>query len=97
MSEGQMPQHIGGNQFHVGDCRIWVEIFYLDSPTSYREYLTGCTPQTSFCERPGEQSELKMLDESPSRLRRLLDSTISRIRSISSGFFPVRTRAGKFP
>ena len=29
----------GGTTVHVGDCRIWAEIFYLDSPTDYREYL----------------------------------------------------------
>jgi hypothetical protein len=97
MWERQTPQHIGGNQFHVGDCRIWVEIYYLDSPTSYREYLTGCTPQRSDGERPCGQSELRMLDESPSRLAALLHLTMSGIRSISGLFFPPRNRAKKFP
>ena len=27
--------------FHVRDCYIWSEIQYLDSPTNYREYLSG--------------------------------------------------------
>jgi hypothetical protein len=31
--------HVGGSSFHVGDCQIWAEIHYLDSPTDYREYL----------------------------------------------------------
>jgi len=30
---------ITGRTFHVGDCYIWAEINYLDSPTNYREYL----------------------------------------------------------
>ena len=25
---------------HIGDCRVWAEIYYLDSRTDYREYLT---------------------------------------------------------
>src|SRR5690348_16754825 len=25
--------------FKISDCRIWAEIYYLDSPTNYREYL----------------------------------------------------------
>lgn len=29
----------GGREFHVADCYIWAEIYYLDSPTDYREYL----------------------------------------------------------
>ena len=24
---------------HIQDCRVWAEIYYLDSPTNYREYL----------------------------------------------------------
>ena len=27
------------NAVHIQDCRIWAEIYYLDSPTDYREYL----------------------------------------------------------
>jgi len=40
---------IGGQEFRVGDCRVWAEIFYLDSPTDYREYIAdgvrGHTPE----------------------------------------------------
>jgi len=32
-------ERIGGHAVHVGDCHVWAEIFYLDSPTNYREYL----------------------------------------------------------
>jgi hypothetical protein len=32
-------ERIGGQAVHVGDCHVWAEIFYLDSPTNYREYL----------------------------------------------------------
>jgi hypothetical protein len=32
------PQ-IGGVPVHVNNCYIWAAIYYLDSPTDYREYL----------------------------------------------------------
>ena len=32
-------QNAGRAAFYVGDCRVWAEINYLDSPTDYREYL----------------------------------------------------------
>ncbi len=50
------PQ-IGGTSIHVGDCRVWAEIYYLDSATDYREYL----PNKPCC-KSGER-ELTMLDE----------------------------------
>jgi hypothetical protein len=38
---GQIIQQerIGGTAAHVGDCLVWAEIYYLDSPTDYRECL----------------------------------------------------------
>jgi hypothetical protein len=30
---------VGGAGFHIRDCYVWAEIYYLDSPTSYRECL----------------------------------------------------------
>jgi hypothetical protein len=30
---------IDGAGFHIRDCYVWAEIWYLDSPTSYRECL----------------------------------------------------------
>jgi hypothetical protein len=33
------PEYIGGQAFHVGDCHLWAEIQYLESPTDYREYI----------------------------------------------------------
>jgi hypothetical protein len=32
-------QRIGGESAQIGDCYVWAEINYLDSPTDYREYL----------------------------------------------------------
>ncbi len=29
-----------GREFHVGDCYVWSEIYYLDSTTDYRECLS---------------------------------------------------------
>lgn len=43
---------------HVGDCYVWAEIYYLDSPTDYREYISNRQPQP-----PAPRSELVMLDE----------------------------------
>jgi hypothetical protein len=35
-----IPNHdIGGHPMRVKDCYIWSEIYYLDSPTDYRECL----------------------------------------------------------
>ena len=39
MGKSAKKQHAGGAAFYVGDCRVWAEINYLDSPTDYREYL----------------------------------------------------------
>ncbi len=35
---------IGGEAVHVGDCFIWAQIHYLDSPTDYREYIVSVSP-----------------------------------------------------
>jgi len=39
MRQPSHDEHIGGTAAHVGDCFVWAEIYYLDSPTDYREYL----------------------------------------------------------
>ncbi len=49
----------GGTPFRVGDCQIWAEIHYLDSPTDYREYLPA---GTRGWERSAE-GELCLLDD----------------------------------
>jgi hypothetical protein len=36
---------IGGQTIHVGDCYVWAEIYYLDSSTDYREYISNPIPQ----------------------------------------------------
>jgi hypothetical protein len=51
-----MYQQIGGAEYRVGDCHVWAEIFYLDSPTDYRE----CLPENNLHLLAGE---LQMLDE----------------------------------
>lgn len=51
--------HIGGQTMHVGDCQVWASIFYLDSPTDYREYLP--LNGDVLLINPGE--ELIMLDD----------------------------------
>jgi len=44
-------QEIRGEAIHVGDCYIWAEIYYLDSPTDYREYISGRGLQPSVAGR----------------------------------------------
>jgi hypothetical protein len=46
-------------EFYIGDCYVWSEIQYLDSPTDYRETLLQST------ERPrAGREDLIMLDSS---------------------------------
>jgi hypothetical protein len=58
---GDLANHkqIGGTSFRVGDCFIWAEIQYLDSPTDYREYLWNSNPQPGNSPSQG----LVMLDD----------------------------------
>ena len=44
MGELTNQKEVGGDAIHVRDCYVWAEIYYLDSPTDFREYL----PQTRF-------------------------------------------------
>jgi hypothetical protein len=47
---------VGGEAFHLRDGYVWAEIYYLDSPTDYREWL----PQRASTARV--DSELVLLD-----------------------------------
>ena len=53
-------ERVGGQAIHVGNCEIWAGIFYLDSPTDYREFLA---------ERPGVSS--RSCYEGPAFLRKV--------------------------
>jgi hypothetical protein len=73
-------QRIGGTPIHVKDCYIWAEIYYLDSSTDYREYLT----QSNESVRPLPGQELVMLDDiTPIRLRDVADRVLSGALSLS--------------
>lgn len=39
MANKTQSERDGGYEFHVADCYVWAAIYYLDSPTNYREYL----------------------------------------------------------
>jgi hypothetical protein len=39
MSDRTKERDVAGTYFRIGDPYIWAEIYYLDSPTDYREYL----------------------------------------------------------
>jgi hypothetical protein len=47
---------VHGDAIHIQDCRVWSEIYYLDSPTDYREYLAE--------NRVQPRSDLIMLENS---------------------------------
>jgi hypothetical protein len=57
----------GGQEFHVGDCYVWAEIHYLDSPTDYREYI----PENVLPAQSGIRGEPMVLldNDSPGLLR----------------------------
>ena len=58
MSDQTRHGQDGGTGIHVGDCYVWAEIHYLDSPTDYREFLPCNHP------RPVPATiELVMLDD----------------------------------
>ncbi len=47
MCEKTDRKEFGGEAIHVGDCYVWAEIYYLDSPTDYREYISSQVSQRS--------------------------------------------------
>jgi hypothetical protein len=54
-----LDRGVENNAVHIQDCRIWAEIYYLDSPTDYREYLAqGSMQPKEGC------NELVMLEDS---------------------------------
>jgi len=67
MSERIKEGDAAGTTFHVGDSYIWSEIYYLDSPTDYREYL----PQDGAI-APAARGELVMLGSSDPSIPRTL-------------------------
>jgi hypothetical protein len=91
-NRGNHPQ-IGGQSFHIGDCFIWAEINYLDSPSDYREYLQPNPERVDICLK----SPLLMLSESiprksqhryaqPSNVQSFLERVSSLLSSVSSIF-----------
>jgi hypothetical protein len=64
-----IPNHnIGGFSMRVPDCYIWSEIYYLDSPTDYRE----CLPQHIIHPSDVSHTELSILDSSENNLTHCL-------------------------
>jgi len=59
--DAQRPEEqIGGTPVRVPDCYIWAAIYYLDSPSNYREYLPYSRPRIAI--PPGD---LVMLGDKP--------------------------------
>ena len=70
-----------GTSFHVKDCYVWSEIYYLDSATDYREYLPQNIRYSGF-------GELMMLDSTQSFVQYIssrLSSTRVRLVTLLSG------------
>jgi hypothetical protein len=71
----------------IGDCYVWAEIYYLDSPTDYREYLPQhCARQCPVAD------DLVMLDSSvfsrTSRPRHLLLWPLVLLCALSTNYLP---------
>jgi hypothetical protein len=49
---------------HIRDCYVWAEIYYLDSPTDFREYLPL---HASKQVNRGSDNEIVFLDSCPVR------------------------------
>src|SRR5262249_24604079 len=63
MADSSNPRNaVRGSSFHIHDCYVWSEIYYLDSATDYREYLPQSTTHSGF-------GELMMLESSESFLQ----------------------------
>lgn len=77
MSDLVNGEFVSGTCFHVKDCYVWAEIYYLDSPTDYREYLPKRRAGPSF-------GELIMLDSSAGVLKHVKRHFASISRWISS-------------
>jgi len=58
MAKTHNKEQIGGSAVRVADCHIWATIHYLDSPTSYHEYLPSNRRSI-----PRSEGELVMLDD----------------------------------
>jgi hypothetical protein len=76
MSDLVNGEFVSGTCFHVKDCYVWAEIYYLDSPTDYRE----CLPK----QRAGSVGELIMLDSSAGALKHVKQHFAAMSRWISS-------------
>lgn len=56
-----LHQGTDGYSVRIQDCRVWAEIYYLDSPTDYSEYLPAAG---SHRKETGVGDELLMLADS---------------------------------
>lgn len=58
MRKDSQSNTVTGESVYVGDCYVWAEISYLDSPTDYREFLPSAV-------QPQIMGELALLDDEP--------------------------------
>jgi hypothetical protein len=67
----KQEKQFGGKPIQVRDCYVWAEIYYLDSPTDYREYL----PEYSYWASTLGEADLVLLDDSGTDRRTLTAAT----------------------
>ena len=58
----------GGEAFHIGDCQMWMEIDYLDSPTDYREDIPQNRSRPLSCDYIRLDSSRCALGSAPKRV-----------------------------
>jgi len=58
MRKDTQSNMVTAGSFYVGDCYLWAEISYLDSPTDYREFLPSAV-QSQIT------GDLVLLDDAP--------------------------------
>jgi hypothetical protein len=86
LTDGDTTRRVGGSELHISDCHLWAEIFYLDSPTDYREYL----PASSDRARGGD---LVLLDDVARQ--RLLSTLTAAVSTALQAF--LRSLCTRFP
>ena len=83
MADLTKGKDVAGSSFHIGDCYIWAEIFYLDSSTDYREYL----PQSTWRPLAVKGGDLIMLDDSSSSVSLTTVWIIALLLLLAAGCF----------
>ena len=74
-------KEIGGEGIHVRDCCVWAEIYYLDSPSVYREYL----PQDRHWRPDGHRLEMMNSPQQSLRPAKNLSGSLAAVFFLFAG------------